>query len=122
MKTAIERPSIGRYGAPMTLFVRLLALLAMVLMPFGMAAAPAAPVESHHSSAASGIEHCPDESSKNDLAGGPGGCAMPCSAALPASDLPAPSLPYARYSGESPIAVILAGIELEIATPPPKHS
>ena len=120
MIATIEARPIGRYAAPMQLFVRLLALLAMVLMPFGMAAAPAAPSERHHSSV--GMEHCPEESSKTDMAGGPGGCAMPCSAALPAADLAAPSLRYTRYSGNSPIAVTLAGIELEIATPPPRHS
>lgn len=103
----------------MAAILRLLALLAMVLMPFGMAAAPAAPAQSHHSSA--GMEHCPDESSTMDLAGGPGGCAMPCSAALPAGDagpIDSPSLARSLVDAGRPPA--LAGLVLEIATPPPR--
>ena len=119
MIATIEARQIGRYAAPMQFFVRLLALLAMVLMPFGMAAAPATPSERHHSSV--GMEHCPEESSKTDLAGGPGGCAMPCSAALPAGDagpIESPSLARSLVDSGRPPA--LAGLVPEIAIPPPK--
>lgn len=107
----------------MTAVPRLLALIALLLMPFGMAAAPAVVAAQHHSPAAMATEHCPDQPSDADVDGGVSDCAMPCSAALPAVDLsPVDSLAVARPPADPALQTALSGIELEIATPPPKLS
>ena len=102
---------------------RLLTLIAMLLLPFGMAAAPAVPAEAHHASAPVPGEHFPVE--PHDTSSGALGhhCAMPCSAALPAADLFALA-PKAvvRSPAESTGPPPLAGLDVETATPPPKPS
>lgn len=111
------------YGAQMTAaFFRLLTMLALVLMPFGMASAPAAqPMPADHAMAATG--HC-DEQSDQEKAPSHSSNQMHCAmcAALPASEPPAP---IAGFLPTAPriIATVAPfnGIELEIATPPPRH-
>jgi hypothetical protein len=109
----------GAYLARMaSALFRLLALFAVLLMPFGMAAAPA----TGHHQASMPADHCGDMPAEKDL-GGLADCAMPCSAALPATDLaPADLAPIARTAGEPWIEHRLAGVLMEIATPPPKLS
>ena len=104
----------------MAAVLRFVTLLAVLLMPFGMAAAPAAPAVEHHASAAMPMEHCP-EAPKSDLGGGPADCAMPCSAALPVAEIHVSEMePMARTPGQPSVEPRLAGVLMEIATPPPK--
>ena len=107
----------------MTAVLRLLALVALLLMPFGMAAAPAESAVQHHPAAAMAIDHCPDQQSGDDRKGAVGDCAMPCSAALPAVELaPADSPPGRSAPMQLAVEPVLTGLVLEIATPPPKLS
>ena len=93
-------------------FLRLLALVALVLMPLSMASAPAA--------APSVAGHCDDQ---QQPAKAPAGQQVHCTAcaALPAIDTPAP---LAKLTPRMPtviaLASFLAGIEPDTATPPPK--
>ena len=99
--------------------LRLLTLVALLLMPLGMATAPAA-VEHHD--AASTPRHCPDQGSKHDVTGF-AECTMACAAALPVLDfvqvlpLPIPATPFL-----GPRAIGLPGLGPETATPPPKSA
>ena len=111
------RPYLAWVAAALRLFT----LLAMLMMPFGMAAAEAAPAGQHHSASGAQTEHCPENQPGGDLPGAVADCAMPCSSALPAADVtPVKPEPPVRGPSEPRLQVALAGIELEIATPPPK--
>lgn len=112
------------YGAAMaaTIF-RLLALVALVLMPLGMAGAPAVaqPMPADHSAMAMG--HCDERPTRDEA---PASSKMDCTAmctALPASYNPmaAPGLKPAGPRTVT-IAVPFAGIEPELATPPPRQA
>ena len=99
---------------------KLLTLLAVLLMPFGMAPATAA---SHHTpTAGMPMQNCP-EGSTHQSKGGFAECTMACAAALPAAD---------AHAGE-PLQIITAsiahgaqhalhGLHPDTATPPPKAS
>lgn len=111
------------YGARMRcLALRLLALFALLMLPFGMAAAPAQAHDMHPAASTMPADHCPDEDSAPDSQATFAGCAMPCSAALPA-DFPVtgPEV-FTGGPSEPSLGPTLSGIELEIATPPPKLS
>jgi hypothetical protein len=102
--------------------VRLLALLAVLLMPFAMAAAPAAAAH-HQQMSAMPAGHCPEPDSKPVSSGALAGCTMACAAALPATDSQTlRSRPLVRTPLDPQVVASLAGIELEIATPPPRLS
>ena len=119
----VEKAFAPDYSVPMrSLVLRLLALVAVMLMPFGMAAAPAAPV--HHQVAMDmAAGHCSDEGTAPDSSGAPADCTMGCASALPAADLAvASSHPVSRSATQPAIEPILSGIDLEIATPPPRLS
>lgn len=104
----------------MAILLRLFALVAILMLPLGMATAPA---EMHHAPmAADMMQHCPDEPSNDDLARVLSECTMACSAALPATGSTAASQPFATAPAEPAIPPVLASIALEIATPPPKLS
>src|SRR5690349_3498799 len=96
-------------------FLRLVALLALVLMPLSMASAPA----SAQPTASAPAGHC-DEHQQPAKAPGPQMHCTAC-AALPAID--APTL-VAEMSLAVPMIIALAsslaGIEPDTATPPPK--
>ena len=62
--------------------LKLLALLAVMLMPLGMAASPAA--AHHQPAAAMPMEHCPEPEPAHTTRSGFVDCTMACSAALPA--------------------------------------
>ena len=100
--------------------LRLFMLLAVMLMPFGMSAAPAASIHQEQMNAMA-AGHCDDSGSSPTTNSMLADCAMACSAALPAADLePVLSHPVARIVCEPAITATLAGIEMEIATPPPR--
>ena len=100
----------------MALALRLLALLALLLMPLGMTAR----AEPH---AAMPMAHCPDQAPAHHPRSVSLECAMACAAALPAVE---------RAIGEQlalgPIAGIAAaqrplhGLHPETATPPPRQA
>jgi hypothetical protein len=115
---AAVRPSIARR---MRLLCRLLALVAVLLMPLGMNTASAAPPTAHNEMAGMPMGHCPDEGSPAKSEPGIAACTMICGVALPAAD--------ARMPGYSEIAAlpaeilsikVLAGLHPEAADPPPK--
>lgn len=96
------------------LCLRLLTILALAVMPFGMpAAAAAAPLAQ--------AGHC--DSQHDEQSPEPAQAKMHCvgCTALPAlsRDLDAPSLPRPPELAQSRI-IPFRGIQLEIATPPPK--
>ena len=96
--------------------LRLLALVALLLMPLSMASAAA----SAQPNAVAPTGHCDDH---QQPAKAPTGSQVHCTAcaALPAVDTPAPS---AELRPEMPMLIALAGfmagIEPDTATPPPK--
>jgi hypothetical protein len=101
---------------------RLLVLLAVLLMPLGMATA-ATPV--HHEQMAAGMpmEHCPDQAPKHDMHGGLAACNMACSGALPAADFARSDFAPLPYLALAPSLVAsLHGMHPETDTPPPKVS
>jgi hypothetical protein len=104
----------------MPLIWKLLALLAVLLMPLGMQPAVAAPARHH---AALPMQHCPEQTPGHDVKGGLAECTMACSAALPAADLASeqpgllPCVPT-----EAAAAAVLHGRHPDPATPPPRLS
>ena len=103
-----------------TLVLRLLTLVALVLMPFGMGATAA--TAGHHAPAAA--EHCEDQGGEpaNQSSDPAIDCAMACSMLATAEGgfdggLPALSQPTARA-----IADRESSLHPETATPPPKLS
>jgi hypothetical protein len=100
----------------------LLVLAAVLLMPFGMTAAPASAMHHHEMSMQTPAQHCPEQ-------GKPGGkaafieCTMACSAALPASEVRRNEpLLIVCAPAEAQATLQLHGIHPETATPPPKRS
>ena len=113
----------GLIGSEVTkLAAKLLVLIAVLLMPLGMATA-ATPALHHQTAEAAPMEHCPDPAPQQDVKGGLAACTMACSAALPAVDLTRSGSVPASY-----VIVILApvaslhGIHPETDTPPPRRS
>jgi len=97
----------------MARFIRLFTLLAVLLMPLAMAP----PVQAHSSAAA----HCSDQMPKPDSKHQATECAMPCSAALPATMTPTiQHAAIAAVATEVPSLPVLHGIHSDIATPPPR--
>ena len=101
---------------------KLLLLAAMLLMPLGMGAAPAA-ATAGATHAAMPMQHCPEQVPAQKQQTGFAQCTMVCSAAVAAVDagvrqplriVCAPEL--------NRVAQRLRGIHPEAATPPPRHS
>jgi hypothetical protein len=101
---------------------KLMVLIAVLLMPVGMAPALAAPGH-HQAMALMPMGHCPDQGSSRDVKHGFAECTMACATALPAA--------YARRDQPAliictPVAAIaphaLHGLHPDTATPPPKRS
>ena len=112
------------YGAGMiAALFRFVTLLALVLMPFGMISTPAnaQPMPANHAMAQQG--HC-DEQSDSNKAPAHSSQQMHCAmcAALPASEPPSPCAGI-RLNTPRIIATVspFNGIDLEIATPPPRQ-
>ena len=100
---------------------RLLILLSVLLMPFGMQPAAAAPAAAQDH-ASMPMPHCPDQG-RHDSKGALAECTMVCSAALPATDVTRNEPPLIVCAPAEAEAVRqLHGIHPETATPPPKRS
>jgi hypothetical protein len=101
---------------------RLLVLAAVLLMPFAMSAAPAAGAH-HEQMSTMPMQRCPEPNRGTAGKAAVAHCMMPCSAALPAADLAVMATPpELRAPVEPGFIPALAGIELEIATPPPRSA
>jgi hypothetical protein len=97
---------------------KLLILLAVLLMPFGMQPATAAPA-AHEMTMP--MEHCPDQAPGHGGKAGFAECTMACSAALPAMDRAADEpLFIVNAPTEPPVVQALDGLHPETATPPPR--
>ena len=108
------------YLAGMSRLINLLTLVALALMPFGMAA-PAAAAGHHSAPAVSGAQHCPDQEGVPRAMDGISECTMACASTLPAiaptdGQLLAPVAP----PNLRPLAKPLTGLHPETATPPPR--
>ena len=122
MMPVIARHASRVYGAEMTAaLLRLLTLLALILMPVGMAGAPAAasPLpESHDTAMAS---HCDEQSGEGETPVSKMDCTAMCAAVL-ATDAPAPSsILKPKAPRTLATATPFVGVVPEIATPPPKR-
>ena len=104
----------------MTAAIRLVLLLSVILMPFGMAPAAASP--SHEALAGMPMGHCPEQGSRPHNRG-IAECTMACAAALPAT-VAGPDEPLLLLStpAVATTPLRLHGRHPEIATPPPKHA
>jgi hypothetical protein len=104
------------------LVLRLLTLLGLVLMPFGMGAASAAPA--HHAPAAVTAGHCgehgrqPEKQSPENAAN----CAISCSMLLAAEARIEDPDPPVCLPAACPLVDRRAGLHPDTATPPPKLS
>ena len=108
-----------RFAVP-AVIARLLLLLSVLLMPLGMAAAPAAAKAA--GAASMPMQHCPEQNDGHNK-GTFTECTMACSAALPAMEIaqgePVVIALIARTYG---LAESLHGLHPDTATPPPKRS
>lgn len=122
MISAIETEAISPYCAGMrSVLLRLLAFIAVMLMPFGMAPAAAAPMQDQQM--AMPMHSCPERDSSRHSTGAFSACTMACASALPATDLTvALAQLVSEFLPEPIFGPALSGIELEIATPPPRLS
>jgi hypothetical protein len=104
--------------------LRLLTLVALVLMPLGMAGAPAIaqqmPME--HAALAASEGHCDQQPKQDESPASKSDCTAMCTA-LPATDAPSPA-PKLKPAASRTIAIAepFAGIEPELATPPPRQA
>jgi hypothetical protein len=102
---------------------RLILLISVLLMPFGMTAAPASSMH-HAMSGSMPMQHCPDEQqpshhSKATFVE----CTMACASALPATEAAAHEPPMLVCTPVLPAtAQRLTGLHPKTATPPPRHS
>ena len=105
--------------AMMSRAVRLLTLMALVLMPFTMAAAPA---EAHAMPQGMSEEHCGDHQQPETPATDLTQCLLMC-AALPAAEPINVSAPeMIDPPRQQALAQAFHGVILDIATPPPRFS
>ncbi|HEY0628002.1 MAG TPA: hypothetical protein VGD23_01610 [Sphingomicrobium sp.] len=111
------------YGSAMaTAILRLLALIALTLMPIGMAGVPAmaSPAPAEHAMA--GMAHCDEIPAEEPAAPQSKIDCMAMCTALPANF---GSAPASRMKPVTPRSIAVSapfsGIEPEIATPPPKQ-
>jgi hypothetical protein len=101
---------------------KLLVLLALLLMPFGMVPASAAAQPAHSGTMSMPMQHCPEPAQQPDK-GGIADCAMACAAALPAMGKAVAEPPFIICAPQQPSTVeLLHGLNPETATPPPKRS
>jgi hypothetical protein len=99
--------------------VRLLTLVAVLIMPFGMAPAVAAP--QHAAMAGMTMEHCPDQTPADQGKNAFAECTMACAAALPAIDRqPEERHMIVREPVERLAVRCLHGLHPETAAPPPR--
>ena len=100
---------------------KLLLLLSVLLMPLAMSPAVAMAPADHAAMGHEAMRHCPDPAPASDFEPGIAACTMACAAALPAM---APGAAEPRGRDATPLSAVpmkaLAGVLLEIATPPPR--
>jgi hypothetical protein len=101
---------------------RLLALLAVLLMPLGMQTAAAAPADHHAPNARMSMDHCPERSGSHGEKQGLITCSILCAAALPSQDMPHRGLGPAADRAVILPSPVLQGIRPETVTPPPKRA
>ena len=105
-----------------TAFLRLLAVVALVAMPFGMSAASAGPA--HHAPAEATAGHCDEQGGQpaEDPGDRLAGCTASCSMFM--ADIAAAEAPVAlaAQSKVRPIARHWSSLPPETATPPPKRA
>ena len=101
---------------------RLILLLAVLIMPLGMA--PAQASSAQHSPAASmPMSHCPEQSDRHDGKSGIAECTMACAASLPASIGPVDAQRIIVCDPVLPgSAQRLSDLHPDTETPPPKRS
>lgn len=98
--------------------IRLLLLLAVLLMPLGMAPGAASQASNHDVSMM--MQHCPEPAGKHHK-GAFAECTMACSAALPAVEFARDEVAPNACELVAPTAQpVLHGLHPETATPPPK--
>ena len=101
---------------------RLILLLAVLLMPFGMAPAAASTAD-HHTTMHMPAGHCPDQSPSDAGKAGIAACTMACAGALPAGAAVAvEDIPMQRDIAVAVPVAPMFGLHPETATPPPKRS
>ena len=104
------------------LIARLLLLVTVLAMPFGMTPAAATP-GTHQPMANMPMGHCDRPVSGRDKKSGIAECTMACSAALPAVSAPRSEPPMIVCMPVLPAAASsLNGLHPETATPPPRKS
>ncbi|HWI89510.1 MAG TPA: hypothetical protein VNS11_09775 [Sphingomicrobium sp.] len=103
-----------------TLIARIALMLAILLMPLGMA--PSAASEAHQAMAAGApMEHCPDQAPRHDPKGALAQCTMACAAAAPASTASAQEPHLIASAIAMPgLTQRLRGLHPDTATPPPR--
>lgn len=104
------------------MLLRLLTIMALVLMPIGMAAMPASAASTgHHSSMPMAAGHCDDMGQSKDATPAKMDCKAMCSAA--AFTAPQMSEPLRLARCQTAIVALSAadGIEPEFDPPPPKR-
>ena len=101
--------------------LRLLTLVALMLMPFGMGAAPAMAQQVSTAQATTSMDHCDKQSDEN---GAPApqqtDCAVMCIAISSAANPTPPPLLQPVAPRSIALATLFVGVEPDIATPPPK--
>lgn len=111
------------YSAPVrTLMAKLILLLAVLIMPFGMA--PGQAVAFHHAAVAEmPAGHCPDQAPDQNRKGSFAECTMACAASLPAVDiLLAEAVTIVCEPVLPAVTERLRGLHPDTETPPPKRS
>ena len=102
-----------------TIILRVVTLLALVLMPLGMALLTAAP---HHGAQASAPGHCDDNGGKvPDGTGGEIDCTVTCAAVAPAELGRAPATRGPALALWAGAPAETAGLNPEAIPPPPKR-
>jgi hypothetical protein len=103
---------------------KLVVLITVLLMPFGMTPATAAAAAAHPQMTMDMAKgHCPDQGSHHDMKGGIAECTMACAGALPAADLANHEPLLILSESIQPMAAQrLFGLHPDTATPPPKRS
>lgn len=99
------------------LILKMLTLVAVALMPFGMSAASAAPA--HHAPSAA-AQHCDEQGSQPVQAPQAMDCAMSCSLLVSAQAGPAEAVPILRLPTVRLPAERGTGLHPDTVTPPPK--
>lgn len=121
--SVIVSPSRTAYFAAMPAgILKLLTLLALALMPFGMSAASA--TSTHHAPAASAPGHCEEQDGlpQEQIPDQFTGCTAACSMFMGEEARLGDGLPLIGPPVSRPIAPRWASLHPETATPPPKLS